>query len=484
MNLDNFAKTKIIATVGPASTDEKVLREMIRHGVDVIRINSAHGSQKTHEQMIEMVRAFEEEEGKPLSILYDLAGPKIRLGELPDDGIMLEDGTVLTLEEGTDGPEALPVECPAFASMLEPGKRIFINDGAIQLTVIDIAGKKVKARVDTGGLVTSRKGVNLPDTDIDLPALSKDDKANLRFGLHAGVDWFALSFVREAENIKSVYEVMREEGICKPIVAKIETPQAIREIDEIIEAFQGVMVARGDLGVELPIENVPHLQKQLIQKCNQAGKPVITATQMLESMIENNRPTRAEAADVANAIYDGTDCVMLSGETAVGKYPVVAVDMMNSIILSTEREINYSQRRYPTDYMKSIADSVSHAVFQAAIDVRAKAIVTFTQSGSTARMVSKYRPPAPIYALTPSVDIQRQLNLVWGVHPLRITNALNTDEMFDLAEAHLKELGVVIDDDRIVLSAGVPIGVPGTTNLMKVQVVGDKGEPADEFSVT
>lgn len=450
---------------------------MVEHGVDVLRVNSAHGTQENHREMMNLVREVEAETGRTLSILYDLAGPKIRVGSLPKSGVKLEAGSEIIIREGKADPEkALPIECPGFADMLSPGKRIFINDGVIQLTVQEVREESVTAKVDSGGLVTSRKGVNLPDTVIDLPALSERDISNLRFGLKHGVDWFALSFVRKAVNIQPVHEIMAEMDTCRPVIAKIETPQAIDEIDSIIEAFQGCMVARGDLGVELPIEDVPHLQKQLIQQCNRAGKPVITATQMLESMVTSNRPTRAEAADVANAIYDGTDCVMLSGETAVGEHPVVAVDMMNSIIVATEQEIDYTEKRYPFDTIKSIADSVSHAVFQAAIDVRAKAVITFTQSGSTARMVSKYRPPVPIYALTPTVDIQRQLNLVWGVRPLLITDAHTTDEMFDIAEKDLLKLGVVEKGDSMVLSAGVPIGVPGTTNLMKVQVVGEGNE--------
>ena len=474
MTTKQFAKTKIIATLGPASASKSMLKHMVEHGVDVLRINSAHGTRKSHLQTIQQIREVQESVQSPLTILYDLAGPKIRVGSLPANGILLKKGDTVFLKEGSDYQAGiLPVECPDFVSMIEEGTRIFINDGAIQLTVDSVRDEVVHASVDIGGLITANKGVNLPDTIIDLPALTEKDKANLRFGLENGVDWFALSFVRSAENYQPVSEIMTAMGISRPVIAKIETPQSVREMDEIIEVFQGVMVARGDLGVELPIEDVPHLQKKLIQKCNRAGKPVITATQMLESMITSNRPTRAEAADVANAIYDGTDCVMLSGETAVGEYPVIAVDVMNSIILSTEREIDYSGRRYQSKEIKSIADSVSHAAFQAAIDVRAKAIVTFTHSGSTARMVSKYRPPVPVYALTPFEDIQRQLNLIWGVSPLLVQDAGSTDAMFAAAEKELRALGVVEAGDRIILSAGVPVGVPGTTNLMKVQVVGE-----------
>lgn len=467
-----FAKTKIIATIGPTSQDKPVLTRLINEGVDVIRINSAHGTQKSHRAIIENVRAIEKETDQALAILYDIAGPKIRLGEIPDDGIELEAGQTITLSETGDGD--LPVNCPGFADILDPESRIFINDGAIQLQVESVESTLVHASVMIGGLVTSRKGVNLPDSVIPIPALTETDVDNLRFALRTGVDWLALSFVRSADNYDEVRRIMLEEDVFCPVVAKIETPQALNDIDDIIKVFNGCMVARGDLGVEIPIEEVPHVQKELIRKCNSAGKPVITATQMLESMIEHNRPTRAEAADVANAIYDGTDCVMLSGETAAGKYPVESVDMMNSIILSTEKEIDYFQGRSGELTVKSTADSVSHAVFQAAVDVRAEAIVTMTHTGSTARMVSKYRPPVPIYALTPFKNIQRQLNLVWGVRPLLIESSESTDQMFELAQKKLQEIGVVKSGDRIVLSAGVPIGHPGTTNLMKVQVVGEK----------
>lgn len=447
------------------------MRDLVDEGVDVIRINSAHKDQEAHRQIIDTAREVEQESGQSLAILYDIAGPKIRIGDLPEGGIELAKDEQITMAES--GEALLPVDCSGFAEMLESGSRIFINDGAIQLSVDDIAGKTVNATVITGGLVTSRKGVNLPDSIIPLPALTPRDKENLRFALKADVDWIALSFVREAKNYSEVRKIMDEVSIVRPVVAKIETPQALHEIDAIINTFDGCMVARGDLGVEIPIEEVPHIQKELIRKCNRTGKPVITATQMLESMIEHNRPTRAETADVANAIYDGTDCVMLSGETAIGKYPVVTVDMMNSIIVETERQIDYFGDKMPQMEKKSIADSVSHAVYQAAVDVRAEAIATMTHSGSTARMVSKYRPPVPIYAVTPFKHIQRQLNLVWGVRPLLIDASESTDQMFELSQRKLREIGVVNAGDRIVFSAGIPIGTPGTTNLMKVQVVGE-----------
>lgn len=468
-----FAKTKIIGTIGPASKDKDTLRQLITEGLDIVRINSAHGSHKQHLQIITTVRELEEELDMPITILYDLAGPKIRLGKLPRKGIEIETGTEIELTEKSEYKEGepLPVECHRFAEMVKPGQRIFVNDGFIQLVIREVVGKIVRAEVKIGGKLTSHKGVNLPGTELDLPALSEDDRDNLRFGLMNDVDWFALSFVREADDIDDVLDIMEDLETSRPVIAKIETPQAVREIDRIIEAFQGCMVARGDLGVEIPIEDVPHVQKQIISKCNQAGIPVITATQMLESMVSSSRPTRAEAADVANAIYDGTDCVMLSGETAVGKYPMTAVDVMNSIILSTESQIDYKEGRQKYTNTKSIADSVSHGVFQVALDVEAKAIVTMTQSGSTARMVSKYRPPVPIFALTQFRTIQRQLNLVWGVSPLLSSESISTDEMFSDAEQKLKKLGVVDQGDRIVLSAGVPIGVPGTTNLLKVMVV-------------
>lgn len=474
MKGEQFAKTKIIATVGPASRDEETLRSLLKQGLDVIRINSAHGTRAEHAETISTVRRLEDEFETPVTILYDLAGPKIRMGTLPEEGVMLESGTSIQISERENyRPGILPIDCDGFSEMVESESRVFINDGAIQLRIVETDPPEVTARVEIGGLVTTHKGVNLPDTSIDLPALTERDEENLRFALQQCVDWFALSFVREPENITPVLEIMEEIGISRPVIAKIETVNAVEAIDDIISHFDGCMVARGDLGVELPIEDVPTLQKVIIRKCNTAGKPVITATQMLESMVESNRPTRAEAADVANAIYDGTDCVMLSGETAVGKYPDIAVDVMNSIILATEKQIDYSLKELSYPEVKSIADTVSHAVFQAALDTRAEAIVTMTHSGSTPRMVSKYRPPVPIYALTPFKTIQRQLNLIWGVYPLQVEECESTDQMFSQAESTLQSLGCVRDGDRIILSAGIPINVPGTTNMMKVLVVGE-----------
>ncbi len=473
MQVERFGKTKIIGTIGPASRDRNIIGQLINEGLDIIRINSAHGTRAQHQEIIRTVRSLEEELQIPITILYDLAGPKIRLGQLPEEGVQLEAGSDIEIEEASrKSSRRLPIECKNLPEIISPGDRIFINDGFIQLTVKDIRKEYVRAHVDTGGLVTTHKGVNLPGVEIDLPALSADDQTNLRFALRNDADWIALSFVRKPRDIAEVNAVMEEEDCHRPVIAKIETPQAVDAIDAIVDSFQGVMVARGDLGVEIPIQDVPHVQKQIIGKCNRSGKPVITATQMLESMVHNSRPTRAEAADVANAIYDGTDCVMLSGETAIGEYPVRAVQVMNDIILATEAQIDYSAEPADFEGTKKIADSVSHSVFQAAIEVKARVIVTMTHSGSTARMVSKYRPPVPIYALTPFQHIQRQLNLSWGVFPLLSTKSDSTDAMFVEAEQILKNLGMVENGDKLVLSAGVPIGVPGTTNLMKVLVVG------------
>ncbi|HKJ69149.1 MAG TPA: pyruvate kinase [bacterium] len=473
MEREQFGKTKIIGTIGPASRDKSTIRQLITEGLDIIRINSAHGTRDQHQKIIRAVRSLEEELQIPLTILYDLAGPKLRLGELPEGGVKLESGSEIEIEEASGKSSTrLPVECKNIPAIISPGDRIYINDGFVQLTVKEVRRDYIRAQVDMGGLVTTHKGVNLPGVEIDLPALSDEDHTNLRFALRNEVDWIALSFVRKPGDIAEVNSVMEEVGSLCPVIAKIETSQAVETIDGIVAAFQGCMVARGDLGVEIPIQDVPHLQKQIIGKCNRAGKPVITATQMLESMVHSSRPTRAEAADVANAIYDGTDCVMLSGETAIGEYPVRAVRVMNDIILATEEQIDYTADPAAFEGTKTIADSVSHSVFQAAIEVKASAIVTMTHSGSTARMVSKYRPPVPIYALTPFQRIQRQLNLSWGVSPLLGTRNESTDAMFVEAENILRKLGIVENGDKLVLSAGVPIGVPGTTNLMKVLVVG------------
>lgn len=442
--------------------------------MDAVRINCAYGTHKDYRKIIRYVREVEEELGITLSVLMDLTGPKIRVGKFKKGMIHLKRGQLLSFtEHPIEGDESkVSINLPGFSKLVFPGSRILLKDGAVELKVIGIEPPgTVVTQVVTGEEISSFNGVNLPDTPLDVPPLTDKDKSDLRFGLSEGADWFALSFVRKEEDIEEILQIMEGDGVRKPVIAKIEKPEALKNIDKIIEKFDGCMIARGDLGVEIPLEQVPAVQKSIIDRCNAMGKPVITATQMMESMIERSRPTRAEVADVANAIYDGTDCVMLSGETAVGKYPVLTVSTMNRIIKETESKIDYRALFRKRESRRVIADAISHVTCQSAYDVNAKAIVTMTHTGSTARMVARYRPASPLFALTPFKSTMRQINLIWGVIPIQIKTSGSTDEMFEIAEQILKKKEIAKKGDIIVISAGVPIGTPGTTNLLKIQKV-------------
>lgn len=480
-------RTKIVATVGPASWDEPVLRRLIQEGVDMVRLNFSHAKHEQAATIIEMVRRLSIELGRNVAILQDLQGPRIRTGKVadPPGRVELVPGheVILTSREiVAENAAIIGVDYPDLPLDVTPGDTILIADGLMELKVIDSNSEEVRCVVITGGLVGSHKGINVPDVTLRVPTITDKDKADLQFGVAHNVDYVALSFVRRAEDIVELKKLIREyAGDERPdynypqVITKIEKHEAITRFDEILEVSDGIMVARGDLGVEMPTEQVPVLQKMIIAKCNLAGKPVITATQMLESMIHNPRPTRAEASDVANAIIDGTDAVMLSGESANGAYPVEAVRVMGRIAKTTEQELLYNQpyRDIIMTTASSTTDAISQAVCAVAREIAAQAIITTTTSGHTARMVSRCRPRLPIYAVTHEESTLRRLALVWGVQAMLCPRYETTDEMLDMAEKVAVEKGLLSDGDKVVITAGIPVGVAGQSNLIKVHVVGE-----------
>nr|WP_290666147.1 pyruvate kinase [Ardenticatena sp.] len=477
-----WRRTKIVATIGPASREPHVLEELIRAGMNVARLNFSHGTHALHAENIARIRAAAMHVGRPVAILADLQGPKLRVGQLPDEGVPLEPGETVVLTpfpERVQSPHTvIPVQYKDLPRAVEPGDRILLDDGMLEMRVLDCDEETVTAEVVIGGTLKSRKGLNLPRTTLNISAITEKDRRDLLFVLEQQVDWVALSFVRTADEVYELKEIIRRSspfGRPVPVIAKIEKPEALENLDAIIEAADGVMVARGDLAIETSSEMVPLVQKDIIRRCNRVGKPVITATQMLESMIHNPRPTRAEASDVANAILDGTDAVMLSAETAAGKYPVQAVEMMARIARETEQVLLGEGSRYygHTTHKGryAIAEAVAHASVSTAVELGATAIITPTMSGSTARQVAKYRPPQIIVATTPNPNVQRQLVLFWGVYPLLSRRTENTDEMINNAVNIALEGRFVEEGDVVVLTAGTAGSPPGSTDLMKVQYI-------------
>lgn len=470
-------RTKIVCTVGPASRDSEVLKQLLSAGMDVARLNFSHGDPAFHAENIRRIRATAAALGKPVAILGDLQGPKLRVGIMQEGGVPLTvgDALILTTEHITGGPGRVPVQYEGLPDVVEPGDRILIDDGLLELVVTAVEGCEIMTRVITEGILNSNKGLNLPRAALSIPAITEKDRENLAFAIEQGVDWIALSFVRTAEevwNLKTYIRELSAFGHQTPVIAKIEKPEAIDNIDEIIAASDGIMVARGDLGIEISPEAVPMLQKLIIAKCNQAGKPVITATQMLDSMIRNPRPTRAEASDVANAILDGSDAIMLSGETASGKYPVEAVETMARIAHEVElSSLNNPRYQHAARPGRTFAEAVAHASVETALDLSAAAIVTPTVSGSTARIVSRFRPPCPIIAVTPSPFAQRELVLFWGVYPLLSQYGASTDAVISDAVEAAQAAGYVDEGDVLVVTGGSAQGTGGTTSLMKVHLI-------------
>jgi pyruvate kinase len=468
-------KTRIVCTIGPASLKRTILEKMLIAGMDVARLNFSHGSHEQHAQTIALLRSLSARREKPLAILQDLSGPKVRLGKIACGTVPLRRGQqiVLTTRNVPGDHQEVPLPVPELIAALRPGDRLFADDGRVEMRVVEVSATDVLARTVVPGDLSSHKGVMSPGVSLDIPGVTSKDITDLRFGLEQGVDWVAASFIRKPEDLAPLREVMREMAIHRPIIAKIEKWEAVKRIEEIIACVQGVMVARGDLGVEIPIEEVPGVQKKIIRLCNRAGKPVITATQMLDSMIHNPLPTRAEVTDVANAILDGTDAVMLSGETAAGQYPLESVRMMAKIAQETEPQV--PDRAAFSDIRPGRAEA-AEVVAQGAVEMaralRAAAIICATTSGSTARLIAKYRPDTPVIALTHQSDTFRRLALTWGVRPLLIERVTDTDEMMEKSIAAIVEKKIVRNGDLVVLTAGVPVNIIGNTNLIRVHTIG------------
>jgi len=462
-------RTKIVATLGPASSDKKILKRMVESGLNVVRLNMSHGTHDEHRARIELVREIEKETGRPIPILMDLCGPKIRIGKIPKEPLFLHRGDKVVLTTGKPVKNKITVNYPNLHREIRKGETILLADGAFRLKVEEVRGDDIICEVLVGGPLTSHKGVNLPHSRLSVPALTEKDKEDVKFRIENGVDIIALSFVRKAEDVVELKELIRSLGKNIPIIAKIEKPEAVKNIDSILKVADGIMVARGDLGVELPIEKVPVIQKQLIRKANEAGKPVITATQMLKSMVDLPSPTRAEVTDIANAVLDGTDALMLSEETAVGKYPVRVIRTMAKV--ASEAEKIYLYKRYMDMPAKTLQDSLAKSACNLSREVKVKAIVPFTRSGASALAVAKYRPPVPIYAVTHDIETCRRLNLVWGVEPFLTLPAQSTDRIIEESLKVAKEKKLAKKGDRIIVLAGAPTGIPGTTNLLRVVTV-------------
>jgi len=467
-------KTKIVCTIGPASRVYDVIENLIRRGMNVARLNFSHGSYKEHLQVIENIRQASLKIGQPIAILQDLGGPKIRIGKIIKEPIFLKEGSsfILTNREVTGNDQEVSVIFPSLPQKVKKGDCIFLADGTLELKVKEFTSTDILCRVVRGGKLTSHQGVNIPNISIDIPSLTEKDYQDILFGIKNKVDFIGLSFIRRAEDVLKVRKILKENKAEEiSLIAKIEKKEAVDNLKEIIEASDGIMVARGDLGVEIPLENVPLVQKNIIKKCNFVGKPVITATQMLISMMSNPRPSRAEVTDVANAILDGTDAIMLSEETAVGNYPLEAVETMNKIALRIEKAIDYKKilSERSISVKPTNADAISHATCQVALDLKVKAIVTFTFSGSTARMVSRYRPPVPIIAASTQDSTVKKLTLSWGVYPFKTEELADTDDLITRSRKVALETGLVRPGEKIVITAGIPFRVPGSTNLLKVE---------------
>jgi pyruvate kinase len=468
-------KTKIVATIGPASDTRQVIKQLIASGMSVARLNCSHGTQEQHEKVIGIIREISEELGISIGILLDLQGPKIRTGKLAGGTpVMLENGEKLqiTPRQVIGTKEMISTDYKKLPDDVSPGDRILIDDGLIELKTVSVDDDVVTCEIINGGILKENKGINLPGVPISIPSLTIKDKGDLFFGIEMGVDYFALSFVRTANDLSHIKSIIKQLSADIPVIAKIEKPEAVDNIDEILIATDGIMVARGDLGVELKPEQVPTVQKYIIDKAIRANKLVITATQMLETMSDNPRPTRAEASDVANAIYDSTDAVMLSGETASGKYPVQSVQMMNCIAHEAE---NSPFMRYNIQFKKDTNDLVTHAVAQSAVnilhEVDAEAIVTFSMSGKTSKLISKQRPSKPVYAFTPSLKQYNRLALAWGITPLLISPQDDTKNLIEEGERIIVEKGFVKENDLVIIVAGLA-QKSGSTNLIKIHRIG------------
>ncbi len=480
-------KTKIICTVGPASESEEVLRQLMIAGMNVCRLNFSHGTHEEHKIRIERIKKLRDELKLPVALLLDTKGPEIRTGTFNGGKAVLVEGeTVVIRHQDISGNKnEFSVTYKDLAHDVKIGSRVLIDDGLIELSVTDIQKQDIYCHVENGGQVSDKKSINVPGTELRLPALTEKDLADIKFAIDNDFDFIAASFVRKPKDVQEIRHVLEKyNGVGINIIAKIENGEGVSNFEDILKVADGIMVARGDLGVEIPASEVPLVQKKCIQLCQNVGKISITATQMLDSMMRNPRPTRAEVSDVANAIFDGTSAVMLSGETAAGKYAVESLEMMVEIARQTEGAIDYwnNLRTSRFSMMSSVANAISHATCTTAMDLNAKAIVTITHAGRTARLVSRFRPACPIIATTVFPRIQRQLNLSWGVWPILVDEVTTTDGMFDVGTSAAKNCGFLFDGDIIVMTGGTPVGMSGTTNTIKVEAIGHslvngKGQP-------
>lgn len=466
-------RTKIVATLGPASNSPDMIRQLVQAGMDVARLNFSHGSYEDHARTVAALRQIAAELDTPVTILQDLQGPKIRVGQLPGGEMTLTLGDEVSLvpaAEYAGQPYVIPIDYPHLAEEAGPKMQVLLADGALELETVSVEGRGVRCRVVEGGVLKNRKGVNFPGLHLRLPSLTEKDKQDLAFGLSQDVDVISLSFVRSADDVRCLKDLLKQSNVKKPVIAKIEKPQAITYLEEIVDECTGIMVARGDLGVEMSPEKVPMLQKRIIELCNRKGKPVITATQMLESMIHEARPTRAEASDVANAIVDGTDAVMLSGETAVGEFPVKAVEMMARIAREVEERIEF--KNYPpSDHTQTHA--LSEAIRTIESVVKPRCIVALTTSGYTAAGVAAERPRSPVIAITTDARVYHALNLVWGLKPLLTPNSADSFEsLVELAENTLRQRELAVSGDVILVLGGVPARQARGTNFIKIHTVG------------
>ncbi|MFM9443993.1 pyruvate kinase [Streptomyces acidiscabies] len=475
-------RAKIVCTLGPATDSYDQIKALVDAGMDIARLNLSHGSHAEHEDRLHRVRKAAEESGRGVGILADLQGPKIRLGTFTEGPVLLERGDTftITVEEGAQGDgHSCGTTYAGLATDVTPGERVLVDDGKVCLEVTSVDGPRVHTTVIEGGMVSDHKGLNLPGVAVSVPALSDKDEADLRWALRNGADIIALSFVRSGKDIDDVHRIMDEEQRRLPVIAKVEKPQAVDAIEDIVAAFDGIMVARGDLGVEMPLEQVPLVQKHAVKLAKRNAKPVIVATQMLDSMIENSRPTRAEASDVANAVIDGTDAVMLSGETSVGKYPIETVRTMAKIVEAAEEDILAKGLPPLTDHNKprTQGGAVARAAAEIGDFLGAKYLVAFTQTGDTVRRLSRYRSPIPVLAFTPVASTRAQLSVSWGVETLLGPWVDSTDAMVEQVDELLLKHGLCQKGDVVVITAGSPPGVSGATNMVRVHHIGEDDSP-------
>jgi len=468
-----MARTKVVCTIGPASRSPDILRQLILAGMNVARLNFSHGTHSEHLDVLRLIRRLSRELGRPVAVLQDLAGPKIRIGDITAGSVNLKPGALFTLTSRRvpGGESQVSVSYPRLPAEVRPGDTLLLSDGALELVILKTSARDIVCRIVVGGPLSSHKGINLPSRSLKAPSLTPKDKTDLAFGIRHGVDYVALSFVRDAGDIAAARRFIAKRGARIPLIAKIEKHEALDHIDGIMAAADAVMVARGDLGVETPLENIPQVQKMLIRKANRSGKPVITATQMLRSMVDGPRPTRAEVTDVANAVLDGTDAVMLSEETAVGRYPLEALRTMIKVAEDAESAFPHEAWawRLGAEPAKTPAEAVALSACAMAESIRAACLVTFTSSGSTARLVSRCRPACPIVAPTPRLSTYRRLALVWGVVPILSKRLKTADGMIRQARRAVRSTRLAAKGQMVVITAGVPLGIPGTTNLIKAE---------------